>query len=65
MLSLEPDADMRWIYDPAHRDYNTPMAEHLRRARSSAIRSAPKWMVEEARINDVYRALADRLKEGT
>ena len=54
-LSLEPDADMRWIYDPSHRDYNTDRAKHLREARSRAIANAPEWMVREAQLNDALR----------
>ena len=52
-LSLEPDAYMAWIYENNHPDYNTPRAKHLREARSLAIRSAPQWMIEEARLNDI------------
>ena len=54
-LSLEPDPDMRWIYDYTHRDYNTPRAKHLREARSRAIANAPEWMVREAQLNDLLR----------
>ena len=46
---------MRWIYDYTHPDYNTPRAAHLREARSRAIASAPEWMIEEARLNDLLR----------
>ena len=58
-LSLEPDADMRWIYDYTHRDYNTPRAEYLRKRRAAAIQSAPRWMLEEARINDLLADCGD------
>ena len=52
-LTLEPDEHMRWIYDPAHRDYNTDMARHLRNRRDAALASAPRWMIEEARNTDL------------
>ena len=55
-LSLEPDEDMRWIYDYTHRDYNTPRAHDLRERRAAAIRNAPEWMVREAQLNDALRA---------
>lgn len=51
-LSLKPDADMKWIYDNNHPDYNTPRVRHLRDARDAAIRSAPEWMIKEAEMND-------------
>jgi len=54
-LSLQPDAHMRWIYDYTHPDYNTPRAKHLRERRAQAIASAPQWMIEEARLNDLMR----------
>ena len=54
-LSLEPDEDMRWIYDYTHRDYNTPRAHHLRESRAVAMQNAPQWMIEEARMNDNLR----------
>jgi len=52
LLSLKPDKDMAWIYDPVHPDYNTPRARHLREGRAAALNSAPHWMIEEARLND-------------
>jgi hypothetical protein len=52
-LSLEPDADMRWIYDYTHPDYNSDRAKHLREARARALQSAPQWMILEARLNDL------------
>lgn len=55
MLSLEPDEDMRWIYDYTHPNYNTDRAKSLRNKRNSALRHAPRWMVEEARLNDILR----------
>lgn len=55
MLSLEPDENMKWIYDYRHPDYYSDRAKHLRAARDSALRSAPRWMIEEARLNDVNR----------
>jgi hypothetical protein len=57
-LSLEPDADMKWIYENTHPDYDSPRAKHLREARANAIKSAPQWMIEEARLNDTIARLA-------
>jgi len=54
-LSLEPDPDMRWIYDYTHPDYNSDRAKSLRERRASALRNAPQWMIEEARMNDNLR----------
>ena len=51
-LTLQPDEDMKWIYDYTHQDYNTARARHLREARAAALRSAPQWMIEEARLNE-------------
>jgi hypothetical protein len=51
-LSLEPDARMRWIYDTAHPDYHSDRARDLRARREQAVRNAPQWMIEEARMND-------------
>ena len=58
MLSLEPDEDMRWIYDPRHPDYNSVYAKHLRERRDSALKQAPEWMFREARLNDALRKAA-------
>ena len=58
-ISLEPDPDMRWIYDRSHRDYNTDRARDLRNSRSWAISSVPEWMREEARLNDLMRERDD------
>ena len=55
LLSLEPDDDMRWIYDYTHPDYNTDRAKWLREARHRAIQSAPEWMVREAQMNDAMK----------
>jgi hypothetical protein len=55
MLSMEPNEDMRWIYDNAHPDYRSERAESLRERRAAAIRSAPRWMIEEAQMNDILR----------
>lgn len=60
-LSLEPDEHMKWIYDPSHPDYNTDRAKHLREARSRAISSAPQWMIEEARLNDLLRVIGKKV----
>ena len=54
-LSLEPDDNMRWIYDPSHPDYHTGRVKHLREARSRAMASAPEWMIREAELNDVAK----------
>lgn len=55
MLSLEPDEDMRWIYDYTHPDYNSDQARYLRERRDRALRNAPQWMIEEALLNDILR----------
>jgi hypothetical protein len=55
-LSLEPDPDMRWIYDYTHPDYNSPRAKWLRESRAAALRSAPQWMIESARLNDILKS---------
>ena len=55
MLSMEPDEHMRWIYDSTHQNYDREHAEYLRARRAAAIRSAPRWMLEEARLNDILR----------
>lgn len=62
-LSLKPDADMAWIYENNHPDYNSARARYLREARSSAIRFAPQWMIEDARINDLLDDLRKRKDE--
>lgn len=49
-FSLEPDDDVKWIYDPYHPDYNSERAEHLRNSRASALRAAPSWMVDQAAV---------------
>lgn len=59
MLSLEPDPDMRWIYDTKHPDYNSEQAKRLRRRRSLAIHNAPEWMVREAAMNDTIKRNLD------
>lgn len=53
-LSLKPDEHMRWIYDPSHPEYNSARAEDLRERRAAAMRNAPAWMIEEARLNDAH-----------
>lgn len=55
-LSLEPDTDMRWIYDYTHPDYKTDRAKHLREARGSALQNAPEWMLQEAAMNDAMNS---------
>lgn len=59
-ISLNPDPDMRWIYDYTHPDYNTDRAKHLREARSRAIANAPEWMIREAQMNDTMAAIDSR-----
>jgi hypothetical protein len=54
-LSLQPDEDMKWIYDYTHPEYNTDRARHLREARARALASAPEWMIEGARLNDILK----------
>ena len=51
-ISLEPDDDMKWIYDPSHPDYYSDRAKSLRDRRSDAMRNAPEWMIREAELND-------------
>ena len=51
-LSLQPDADMRWIYNPYHRDYDSDRAKNLRERRDAALSNVPPWMIDEARFND-------------
>ena len=55
LLSLEPDPDMRWIYDYTHPEYNSDRAKSLRERRAAALQNAPRWMIEEARVNDALR----------
>ena len=55
MLSMEPDEHMRWIYDSTHPNYDREHAEYLRARRAAAIRSAPRWLVEEARPKAILR----------
>lgn len=52
-LSLKPNPDMQWIYDPKFRD--DPQAKHLRERREVACRSAPEWMIREAYFNDALK----------
>ena len=54
-LSLDPDSDMRWIYDCWHPDYNSERARDLRERRDVAIRSAPRRMAWEAQLNDALK----------
>jgi len=51
-LSLQPDPDMKWIYDYTHPDYQSERARWLRARRESAIRQAPEWMLRLAQLND-------------
>ena len=62
MLSLEPDEDMKWIYDYLHPEYHSDRAKDLRNRRDSALRHAPQWMIEEARMNDILRKTTPNAK---
>ena len=64
LLSLEPDEDMRWIYDNNHPDYNSDRAKDLRERRAAALRSAPEWMIREAEMNDAWRKYQATEKRG-
>ena len=55
MLSREPDEDMKWIYAYTRPEYPSDQAKDLRNRRDSALRHAPQWMIEEARMNDILR----------
>lgn len=54
-LSLETDEDMRWIYDPKHPEYNEAHTQNLRDRRQAAINSAPLYIIEIARLNDLRK----------
>lgn len=56
-FSLEPDEHMRWIYDQRHPDYNSDRARDLRERRAAALRSCPRWLLEQAALNDEMRKL--------
>ena len=60
-LRLKADPWNEWIYDPSHRDYNSPQAEHMRRSRASAIANAPLWILYDAFGNEL--AIRDREKK--
>lgn len=60
-LSLEPDEHMRWIYQNGHPDYNSDRAKDLRERRHRAMQNAPRWMIEEARMNDNLKRQSTRL----
>lgn len=62
MLSLEPDEDMKWIYDYLHPEYHSDRAKDLRNRRDSALRHAPQWMIEEARMNDIMRKMTPNVE---
>ena len=61
LISLNPDAWTKWIYNTTHPDYNSAEARYLRDRRAQAMASAPEWMIEEARMNDL---LSERAAEG-
>ena len=54
-FSLDPDPWMRWVYDQSDRHYHTEEARDLRERRAAALRNAPRWMVDQAHMNDVLR----------
>ena len=54
-LSLEPDENMRWIYNPSHPDYYSDQAKDLRERRASALRQCPEWLLRCAETNDAFR----------
>ena len=60
MLTLNPDPHLEWIYDPSHKDYNSPMAKDLRDKRARTIHNAPEWMKRDAELNTL---LLDDLKK--
>lgn len=55
-FSLEPDEWMRWIYDSTHPEYNT-RGKDLRERRFMALHNAPRWMIEQAAMNDELKKL--------
>lgn len=57
-ISLEPDPWMAWIYDQSDPRYHETATVDLRERRAAALRSAPRWMIETAAINDALRKLA-------
>ena len=61
MLSLAADEHNRWIYDPSHIDYDTDQAKDLRERRLRAILSAPQWLIQEARFNDLMKKEKDHV----
>ena len=54
-FSLEPDPEMRWIYDQGDPRYYDSATVDLRERRAAAIRNAPRWMIEQAESNDALR----------
>ncbi len=64
-FSLEPDESMRWIYDPSDPRYNSDEVRDLRDRRAYALRHAPRWMIEQAEINDFLRKNRDRALRAT
>ena len=50
-FSLNPDPEMAWIYDPTHPEY-MGRGKDLRERRFRALHNAPRWMVEQAAMND-------------
>ena len=51
-LTFQPDPHMEWIYDPKY--LNDPQAKDLRERRAKAIQSAPRWMIEQAMLNEEF-----------
>lgn len=54
-FSLEPDAEMLWIYDQSDPRYHLDETRNLRERRAAELRNAPRWMVEQAETNDAMR----------
>lgn len=54
-LSLDPDEDMRWIYNYSDPRYHSEQAKDLRERRALALRMCPQWMLDMAYINDCKR----------
>lgn len=54
-LSLRLDPWNRWLYDYTHPDYHSDRAKDLRERHWRAYQNAPRWMIDEARLNDELR----------
>ena len=51
-LSLNPDADMAWIYNCYHPSYDSERAKDLRERRAAALANCPPWLWHIATTND-------------